>query len=280
MLSKIKNPIIRGIVRISSLLLMIYGGLCIVLFFRQNAMVFYPISEVTMFPSVPYEDFAVQTEIGDTVTGWFIPSSEAKGTLLFFHGNAGNMSHRLYTAELWQKLHFNFCIFDYPGYGRSSGKTSEEGCYQSADAVWKWLLNNKKIGPSEIILHGRSLGGAVAVELVGRVPVKPSALILESTFLSIPEMGESLYPFLPISLLATIAFNTEDKIGKLEIPLLIINSEADELVPYSHGRKLFELANEPKQFKRIGGSHNYGFLLSEHDYVAALKSFIESLQTS
>jgi fermentation-respiration switch protein FrsA (DUF1100 family) len=149
---------------------------------------------------------------------------------------------------------FSTLIIDYRGYGKSEGEPDEEGTYRDAMAAWNYLVQERNLLPDSIVILGRSLGGAVAAYLA--TTVQPRAVILESTFTSIPDRGSELYPYFPARLLARIQYNSLDRMKSLKSPVLIVHSAEDEIVPFSHGQKIFEAAREPKEFLRLSGGHN------------------------
>ena len=163
-------------------------------------------------------------------------------------------------------------IFDYRGYGQSEGKPSESGTYRDAEAAWQYLVEERKVDPNRIIIFGRSLGGAVATwQARNHTPV---ALILESTFTSVPDIGAKYYPFLPVRLLSRFKYDTAEYLKGVNCPVLIVHSPDDEMMPFSHGQRLFEIAKEPKGFLEISGSHNEGFIISGKRYEEGLNAFI------
>jgi hypothetical protein len=165
-------------------------------------------------------------------------------------------------------------IVDYRGYGQSEGRPTEQGTYLDADAAWRYLVEERQVPPSEIVLFGRSLGGAVASWLAQNYT--PRALILESTFTSIADVGAASYPFLPVRLLSRLQYNTLKRMPDIDCPVLIVHSPEDRLIPYAHGRRLFEAAQEPKEFLTIKGGHNDGFIISAQAYEAKLEEFIRA----
>ena len=173
---------------------------------------------------------------------------------------------------MYNRIGLSTFIFDYRGYGESAGKPSEQGTYFDAEAAWSYLVLKKLADPKEIIIYGESIGGAVAAWLAQDHHAK--ALILESTFTSVKDLGAKLYPYLPVRLLARFDYNAVNYIRKVHCPVLIIHSPEDEIVPFSQGRLLFESANEPKEFLEIRGSHNEGFLESAKCYTDGLDAFI------
>jgi pimeloyl-ACP methyl ester carboxylesterase len=166
-------------------------------------------------------------------------------------------------------------IIDYRGYGQSEGRPNEAGTYLDAEAAWRYLVEDRGIEPKQIIAFGRSLGGAVAAWLAIEHP--PKGLILESTFTSVPDMAARQFPFLPVRWLARTQYNTIDRLPQIYVPLLISHSPDDRIIPYSHGQRLFEVANTPKYFLRMKGGHNEGFLITGKPYEDMLQKFIATL---
>jgi len=192
--------------------------------------------------------------------------------VLFCHGNGGNISHRLDTIWTWNKLGMNVLIFDYRGYGKSEGKPSEEGTYLDAEAAWKHLVEKRGAAGERIIIHGRSLGGAVAARLAR--DHTPAGLILESTFSSVPDMAAKLYPMFPVRLLSRFEYGTAEYVAAVKCPVMVIHSAEDDIIPFKLGRRVFEAAGEPKRFVQIHGSHNSGFMESDGVYTPALRKFL------
>src|SRR5713101_2542028 len=188
-----------------------YCVLCLLLFFFQSHLIYFPQigKEDFVTPQqagMDYQDVAINSA-GEELHGWLVPVPQARGAVLFFHGNAGNVSHRLDYLRMFRELGFSVLIFDYRGFGKSSGEPSETGTYQDAEAAWNYLVETRRIAPSSIVLFGESLGGAVAAWLAARV--KPRALIITSTFTSLPDLGAKLYPLFPVRLLARYEYNTK-----------------------------------------------------------------------
>ena len=260
-----------------SIFLAVYGIMILFLGLFQSRFVFIPFSRIESTPDqwgLPYEDINFTTSDGVSLSGWFIPAPGSDKTLLFCHGNAGNISYRRLSIEIFHRLGLNVFIFDYRGYGQSHGKPTEKGTYLDAQAAWDLLVNQRKIAPHRIIVFGRSLGAAVAANLAQRHP--PAILILESAFTSAPDAAAELYPFLPVRLLARFKYPTRDLVEQINVPVLIIHSKNDRTIPFKHGRSLFDAANEPKSFIELQGSHNDGFYLSQDLYTQNLKSFIQT----
>ena len=245
---------------------------------------FYPSKNVSVTPEaigLSYEDVRIRTEDGESLAGWFLPAANAASlpagarTLLFLHGNAGNISHRLDSLAYFHRLGFAVLIIDYRGYGQSTGKPSVKGTLLDAKGAWDWLLAQKKIRPDTIVIFGRSLGGAVAASLAGEVG--PGALIMESSFTSLYDVAKRLYPFMPVSLFLPQDYDSVASLRGGSFPLLVVHSVEDELIPYALSERIFAAYGGPKQFLRISGSHNAGFQTDWSRYLAGLEQFLRSL---
>ncbi|MCK4835482.1 MAG: alpha/beta hydrolase [Candidatus Aminicenantes bacterium] len=257
----------------------IYIVLVAYLFFFQSRFVYFPKREILQTPksiNLEYQEICYQTSDDVLISAWFIPTKKPKATILFCHGNAGNISHRLESIKIFHHLQLSTFIFDYRGYGQSEGRTTEKGTYLDAEAAWNYLVNELKISNNKIIVFGRSLGGSIAAWLAQKH--NPRGLIVESSFTSIPELGAKLYPIFPVKLLSHFKYNTSKYLKKINCPVLIIHSLDDEIISYSNGQKLYDSALSPKEFLSIRGSHNEGFILSEQLYIAGLQKFISSLE--
>ena len=246
--------------------------------------VYFPESEVARTPSdidLDYDDVFFSTSDGVRLNGWFVPG-KSEMTLLWFHGNAGNISHRLDNILLLhRRLGVNVFIFDYRGYGRSEGRASERGIYLDAEAAIEYVVSRGDVNPEkQLLLFGRSLGASVAVEMATRYQAR--ALILESPFTSIRAMAKSAYPYLPVGILTSLIqarYDSLSKIGNVRTSLMVLHGDIDEIVPIELGRELFDAANEPKRFYAIeGAGHNDTYLIGGHDYFEALGSFVQDLK--
>lgn len=221
---------------------------------------------------LPFEDVRFDANDGVKVHAWFIPGAPGAATVLICHGNAGNISHRLDLLRLLHELGLGVLLFDYRGYGQSTGAPSESGTYRDARAAWNYLTEEKGVAPDRIILFGESLGGAVAAQLASEVT--PGAVILASAFTSAPDLASHHYWYMPVRLLARIHFPTAAYLARVRAPVLIIHSRDDEIVPFSHGEELFRRAPEPKAFLEIRGDHNAGFLLSASTFTEGVRRFL------
>jgi fermentation-respiration switch protein FrsA (DUF1100 family) len=256
----------------------VYLGFSALLFFNQERLLFLPgvpTREVMTTPSaidLPYEPVTLTTVDGERLDAWLIPAAGARATLLFCHGNAGNISHRLDSLRLFHDLGLTTLIFDYRGYGRSTGRPSEAGTYRDAEAAWQYLTQQRRVPAGEIILFGRSLGAAVVAELATHH--RPAALIVESAFTSVPEMAAHLYPYFPARWLARLHYATVDDLPAAPCPVLVVHSREDEIIPFGHGERLYAAAREPKRLLELHGDHNGGFLISRELYLAGLDAFL------
>lgn len=262
-------------------IIIIVASICAVsialVYIFQSRFVYFPIRTLSTNPSsigLRFEDVYFETEDGVTLHGWFIPHDGARGVILFCHGNAGNISHRLDSIRVFHRLGLDVFIFDYRGYGQSEGKPTERGTYEDAEAAWRYLIEEHQVIPSEVVVFGRSIGGAVGAWLAQNH--KPRLLILESTFTSLRDVAATLYPFFPVKRLLRFEYNTAEYLGGVNCPVLIIHSRNDEIMPFSQGQQLFEVAREPKTFLEISGTHNEGFITSGRHYEEGLDAFISA----
>jgi len=253
--------------------------------FGFTRLPFYPTRTVAATPAavgLGYEDVRIRTQDGKTLAGWFLPAPAdqnalpaAGKTLLFLHGNAGNISHCLDSLDNFHKLGFAVLIIDYRGFGQSTGTPSVMGTLFDAIAAWDWLAEHKNSRPESIVVFGRSIGGGVAAALAGKV--NPGALIMESTFTCLHDVVKSLYPYLPARVLLPQDFDSIASLRGKTFPLLVVHSPDDEIVPYALGEALFAAYRGPKQFLRISGPHITGFQTDKLRYVRGLEDFLRSL---
>jgi uncharacterized protein len=239
-------------------------------------LIFYPEAELAGTPAnlgLSYQDAAFPAQDGVRLHGWYVPGRRAE-TLLWFHGNAGNISHRLDNLRLLHEaVGVGVLLFDYRGYGRSEGSPSETGLYDDARGALAYLRGRKDVDATRLVYFGRSLGGAVALDLALEHP--PYRLILESPFASIRAMARAIFPA-PLALLAPAGFDNLSKIGRVRSPLLIIHGNHDDVVPYEQGRQLFAAAPEPKSFYEIrNAGHNDTYLVGGTEYFDRIREFVE-----
>lgn len=254
-------------------------GVFLLVYFGQDHLIFPATRSIYRVPTDPpfcwaYED--VYIKVGrHTTHGWFVPLENARGTVLFSHGNAGNIADRLESIQLLRRLGFSVLVYDYGGYGKSTGRPSEKRIYADVEAMWRHLLVERSIPPEKIVVFGRSLGGAAAAHLSAKV--RPAAVVLESTFLSIPHVAREMPGGFLLSQLIRHRFPTYEKVQNITAPLLVIHSPEDSLIPFKHGQQLFVHAPGPKQFLTIHGDHNDGFVRSMEAYLAGWDHFLSPL---
>lgn len=245
--------------------------------YLEKTSIFYPSRLIELTPdrfNLPFEDITLTTEDGVKINGWLVKNPNAKCTLLFFHGNAGNISDRLMKLKFFYELGVNTFIIDYRGYGRSEGAPSEEGVYRDGRAAFDFLKNREDLKDLPVIIYGGSLGGAVAIDVaVHRNNV--AGLIIDSSFPSAPEMGRRLYPFIP-TFFMSVKFDSKQKIGKVSIPKLFMHSTDDRVVPFYMGKKLFDAAPGPKEFTELTGGHNDAHIESKDKFLHAIEKFLKS----
>ena len=252
-----------------------YLLLIVYVYARQGRMLYFPTREIGATPlaiGLQYEELTLRTRDRVDISAWYIPAEHPRGFILFCHGNAGNISDGLTSIRLFHELGLGVVSFDYRGYGKSAGSPDEEGTYRDAEAAWDYLVKTLHVSPKKVILFGRSLGSAVAAELALRKEV--GALIMESGFTSVPDLGSQFFPHLPLWLISKYHYTSIDKVGRVEMPKLFIHSPDDEIVPYEHGVRLFERAAGPKKLLRLAGGHNEGFILSDIAYREGLEVFL------
>jgi fermentation-respiration switch protein FrsA (DUF1100 family) len=220
-----------------------------------------------------YEDLYFTAKDGTRLHGWYCPCTKPRAVVLFAHGNAGNLSHRAALMHYFQKeLRVTSLVFDYRGYGRSEGVPTAEGILQDGRAARAALARRAEVKESELVLMGRSLGGAVVIQLAAENA--PRGLILEGTFSSLHDVAAHHYPRLAW-LVPSKKLDSVTQLARYRGPLLQSHGDADQTIPYALGRKLFEVAKGPARFVRIaGGDHNDP---RSPEYLDALDRFIAEL---
>jgi len=256
-----------------------YGVVLVLVFVFQSHLVFFPGTgrEAVVNPQsygMRFESVEIRTADGETLAAWWVPAEGAGGTVLFFHGNAGNISHRLDFLQMFHRLRYSTLIVDYRGYGKSTGTPSEEGTYRDAEAAWDYVRHARLVRPEDVVIAGESLGSAVATWLAAKVG--PRAVVLHSAFTSVNDLGSQVYWFLPVRFLSRFGYDNVDNLKRISAPVFIAHSRDDDIVPFAHGRKLYEAAREPKTFLEMSGGHNDGFIFTRPEWVAALAAFLDS----
>lgn len=285
--------------RAARVLLLVYGSLLLVLMLLENSLVFQPtkypggdwsVAQAHPASSVPegkivprIEDCEIVTDDAVRLHGWYAtPVRGTKNgtllapvapsmTILYLHGNAGNITSRRDSLEGLVTLPANVFIIDWRGYGKSEGRPSENGLYRDARAAWRFLTHERGEDPARIVILGESLGNAPAIVLASEE--KPAGLVVQAAFTSLPDMARHLYPFVPRFLVRTRMDNL-GRIGRVRCPTLFVHSKTDEVIPYEQGRKLFDAAPEPKRFYTVeGAGHNDLDIVGGDDYLHTLRDF-------
>jgi pimeloyl-ACP methyl ester carboxylesterase len=254
----------------------LYLGVLGLLLWFENNLVYHPQSDKEFWqppPNLVKEDVQFQSKLDDRLHGWWCPQKEAKWTILFSHGNAGNLSgHAWIIPALRAQIVANVFIYDYPGYGKSSGKPSEKSCYSSADAAYEWLTNTKKIPADQIILMGQSIGSGMACELA----TEPHrAMVLHCPFTAICDLGQEIFPIFPVKWLMGHRYDNVSKLKNYTKPILIGHGDNDDIIPFHHGERLFAgIPSKEKVFYRIENGH-HGEMTD--GFLQTMKKFLDDL---
>ena len=270
---------VKMLISIAAMLFIAYWALGLILYFMQPTFLYRPVRQILYTPGelgLDFESVVFESADGLRLTGWYVPADDSELTVLFCHGNGGNISHRLDTINIFYNLGVNCFIFDYRGYGESGGRTSEQGTYLDVEAAYKWLMEEKNVSPDSIIIFGRSLGGSVAAYLAAKVGAR--ALIIESCFTSYADIGKKFYPYMPVRLFAKFSYPTIDYVRDVNCPVMVIHSRDDDIIPFEFGQKLYEAVDAPSEFVEIFGGHNAGFLVSGEIYKEAWMKWLEFLE--
>jgi pimeloyl-ACP methyl ester carboxylesterase len=282
--------------RIARIMILLCVGLMLLIMGFEDSFIYFPAKFPEGFWAVEnisaregetipkIEDCTFAASDGVKLHGWYCEPHRNVGgelarvpanmVLLWFHGNAGNLSHRYDMIRMLMKIPVNIFIIDYRGYGKSEGAPSEQGLYADARAAWDYLTRERDIAQERIIIFGKSLGGVAAIDLASKV--EAAGLIVQSSFTSASDMAAAILPIYPSFFLRT-KMDSKGKISNVHCPKLFIHSRADEVVPYELGRKLFEAAREPKQFYEVERApHNSTYLVGGKEYLEALRNFINS----
>ena len=259
-----------------TLVLSALGGLLLLF---ETRFIYFPSRAHEATPAglgLPSEEVLFTAEDGVRLHGWFLPVRGARWTVLLSHGNAGNISHRLdRTLFLQTRLGASVLLYDYRGYGRSEGSPDEPGTYRDARAAYRYLVEQRRVPPERLVLFGESLGSAVSLDLALAHPA--AALILEAPFTSVPAMARTTI-FFPLAPFVRTRYDNLEKVGRLRMPLLVLQGDHDEVVPFAQGRRLFEAAPGPKRFFAIpGAGHNDTFLVGGDAYWQAIADFLAGL---
>ena len=265
----------------------VYGGIIIIMLTQETRLVYYVNYEKPEKYSPPdgevseYQRFDLKSKDGTDIAGWIIPADgDTLNTfpwMIFCHGNQSDISAPDYVKryKMFTSLGLNVLTFDYRGFGESGGKPTEKGLYEDATQVYNYLIQSRNIQPERIIIYGHSLGSGVAVDLASRVPA--GGLIIEAAYRSVPDIGQKLYPFLPMKLILKNRFMTIDKIDKISYPKMIIHSSNDEIISIAEGKALYDKAQSPKSFLEITGTHVAAPIESKAAFCSGILSFVEEV---
>jgi len=258
------------------LITLILSLLLFVLYVRylEETSIFFPEKDILRNPKqigLEYDDIYFKARDGVKLHGWFVKKPGAKSTVIFFHGNAGNISDRLEKIALLSKLGLNVFIIDYRGFGKSEGKPSESGIYLDAKAAFDHVAGRDDVSKEKIVIYGVSLGGAVAVDLAVRLDA--GYLLVDSSFSSARDVAKRMYPFVPGFLLRT-KMDSANKVKNISIPKLFIHSRDDTTIPFYLGKRLYDAAKKPKEFLEIRGGHNDGHVLAGDEYWNGIEAFL------
>lgn len=245
----------------------------------NRAMLYHPARALPATPErvhIAYADVSLHTGDGQTLDAWWAPLASTSPVVLLCHGNGGSMSHRIAKLQLLRKAGASVLLFDYRGYGLSTGKPSETGTYADGEAAYEWLLSTG-VPTSRLILYGESLGNGVSIELAARHPGGFAGLVVDSAFTSTKAMAKRVFPHLPLGWLVRYRYDNLSKIQGVRAPTLVLHSPDDEIIPYAMGRALYDAAPGPKTFVDLAGSHNEGFLQAARAYMKGVHDFLAAL---
>jgi fermentation-respiration switch protein FrsA (DUF1100 family) len=255
-----------------------YGGILIWFKANESRLLYFPEKNLEVSPEMfgaAYGKVLIPSTDGVKIVGWIIPSPDTSTLwLLYLHGNAGNIGKRGYVEHYMQlrKLGLNILTIDYRGYGESPGDPTEQGIFDDGLAAYQYLRSMHHVPSSRIIVYGYSLGSAVAVDVVSKVPA--AGVILEGAFPAITDVGQEHYPFLPIQLLAGSHFSSREKIARVDVPKLFIHARDDRTIPIQYGRELFEVAPEPKTFLEVKGDHDNAHTVDASLFYGGIQLFL------
>ena len=282
----------RTMLTVLLVVLGLYAGLCLLLVLTQERLVYFPDTSAPVRPpsAADVEELSLQTADDVTLSAWLVrgpashggpdspdgPDGGTRSAVLFCHGNGGHLGSRLGAARAFAAMGHDVLLFDYRGYGASAGRPTEAGTYLDAEAAYD-ALRERGYAPGRIAVYGESLGGAVAIELARRRDV--AAVVTESTFTSIPDMGAEVYPWLPARLISRIRYDNASKVADLTAPLLLIHSPEDGLVPFAHARTLLERARDGTELLETAGGHNDGGFLNRSAWTERVRAFLAASLT-
>jgi len=256
-------------------IVLVVASLYVLVRYLEKHSVFYPAKTIDIMPDrfgMAYEDVYLTTEDHVKINGWLIKNPSAKSTLLFLHGNAGNIGDRLTKLKFFHEMGVNVFIIDYRGYGHSEGVPTEEGVYRDGRAALDYLRQREDLKGVPVILYGGSLGGAVAIDVATHDQAQ--GLIIDSSFPSAAAMSRIIYPMIP-TFFMDIKFDSESKVKSLAMPKLFMHSVEDRTIPIAMGQRLFKAAAGPKEFVELTGGHNDAHVECKELFLGAIQTFLK-----
>lgn len=253
-----------------------YALACLAVYAGANKLIYFPGPPPTTEPKdhgLEGRTVLLKSSDGLRLWSWLVPVEHPRGVVILLHGNAGTRAERAGYAKAFGAMGLTTLILDYRGYGGSDGSPDEAGTYLDAEAAYEYVTRALAFQPGQILVFGESLGGAVAVELALRRTV--GGVFLQDTFTSIADIGAPLYPWLPIRWLARGRYETLAKIAAVPVPLMILHSKDDEVVPFAHGERLFAAANQPKTFLETRGSHDGCAFFVDPEWTKAVRDHVD-----
>lgn len=268
----------KSFLRLMILLILLVSVFVVYVWYMEQSSVFVPYRTIEQTPQavgLEYEEVFLRAADATQLHGWFVGRPHPRATVLLLHGNGGNISHRVQKMRIFHDLGLEVLVFDYRGYGRSKGAPSEKGLYADARAAYDHLVVERGAAPAKIILYGESLGSAVAVELATEKEV--GGIILEGAFTCVADMARRVFPYLP-TLFLRYRFNTLEKVRRVKVPLLVIHSRNDEVVPFSMGRRIFDAAHsDTKDILAVYGGHNESFYEYRREIAQKIEELLEEM---
>jgi uncharacterized protein len=274
----------KMILRIAILLLIVYLVVCVLLFFLQTRRLFFPDPQVTETPKtygLQYEEVNLPIASSGNLNGWWIPATKPDApVILYLHGNGANIGANAEQAYRLRELGFSVFLFDYRGYGKSSGPfPAEQRLYEDAEQAWNYLVKTRHVEPKKLLIYGHSLGGAIAIETASHHP-EAGGLIVESSFTSMLDITQRVpwTAYFPTNLLLTQRFDSFSKVPNLKMPVLFIHGQVDRTIPYEMSEKNYAIAPQPKQLLLIpNGDHDNDAIMGGKLYLDGFKNFTDKV---
>lgn len=259
-------------------LLALYALVCLAAWIGANRLIYFPGPAPATEPKdhgIEGRAVLLKSSDGLRLWSWWIPAEQPRGVVIVLHGNAGTREERIDYARAFQAMGLSTLLLDYRGYGGSDGSPNEEGTYLDAEAAYEYVTRAENFQPGQILVFGESLGGGVAIELARRRTV--GSVIVQDTFTSIADMGAKLYPWLPVRWLVGRRYDNLAKIPSVPVPVLVLHSRNDELIPYEQGERLFAAAMQPKRLITTAGGHNSSAFFLRPEWTAGVREHVDAV---